>query len=136
MNRKTGEVIGAFDEIHNDELGKGALKKQEKILKKTKSGGAKVEYGFTYSNSKMVKKSLDNIPIFYIPLTSKDMKELIRDMDFNNLDQLNSKEKLYFDNIIKELSQQNDLLLQEKLISPLKNNLLKSRQIFNQFSSI
>lgn len=131
VHRETGEVIGAFDEVHSDGMGLAAQRKQTKILEKSKSGGAEITYGFTYENDKLVKRSLKHVPVFYIEVTTDEMKELLRTMDFDNLDNLNPEEFKFFTEIFNSLKTQAEKLLQENIPEHLKKNIQKAQVNFD-----
>lgn len=113
VNKTTGEVVAAFDELHNDDLGKRARAKEEKILKKAKRGGTHLKYGFSFDDGKLVKKSLQNLPIFYLGLTTAELHKIYSKMNFNNLDQLIDEERAIMGDL------KDSLLLQSKLIMAL-----------------
>lgn len=131
VNKNTGEVIAAFDELHNDELGKRAKEKEDKILKKMKKGGAKLDYGFSFDQGKMVKKSFKNLPIFYLGLSTAEMKQALNVMDFDNFTVANEKERSITDKLKESLQKQSQLLLRAVTHSGLKSNLERFRNNFS-----
>mgnify|MGYP001011442100 FL=1 len=44
VNKKTGEVIGTFDEVHDRRFGDRTAEKNQKIIKQAKNGGVSIEY--------------------------------------------------------------------------------------------
>lgn len=134
VHRETGEVIGAFDEVHGEGVGLAAQRKQTKILEKSKSGGADIMYGFTYDNGKLVKRSLKHVPVFYIEVTTDKVKELLPAMDFDNLDNLNSTEADFFHEILHSLKTQAQHLLAENIPEYLKKNIEKAQENFSLLS--
>ena len=74
----TGEVVGAFDEVHEGGDGSRMDKKKEKILKIAKRGGAEIRYGLKLENGKLARAGLTGIPVFYLGLDSAALTELIQ----------------------------------------------------------
>jgi hypothetical protein len=87
----TGEVVGAFDEVHQSDNGERLAKKKDKIHTVAKRGGAKVRYGVKLENGVLTRAELRGVPVFYLGLTSEELDALIsalRDDDGEVLDQI------------------------------------------------
>jgi hypothetical protein len=90
----TGEVVGAFDEVHESDNGERLAKKKEKIHTVAKRGGAKVRYGLKLENGALTRAELRGVPVFYLGLTSEELDELIgalRDDDTEVLEEVFKK---------------------------------------------
>ncbi len=131
VNKNTGEVIAAFDELHNDERGQRAKEKEDKILKKMKKGGARLDYGFSFKEGKIVKESFQNLPIFYLGLSTTEMKDGLNVMDFDNFTVANEEERRITDKLKESLQKQSQLLLSVVTHSALKSNLERFRNNFS-----
>lgn len=84
LDRETGAVICAFDEvIRNESDEPGASKKLDKIKKHAMSGGRKAKYGIALENGKLVRSPLDHVPVFYLELKSADLDRLAEDLHAN-----------------------------------------------------
>jgi hypothetical protein len=84
LDYQTGEVVGAFDEVHQSDNGERLAKKKEKIQTVAKRGGAKVRYGMKLENGNLTRAELSGVPVFYLGLTSTELDGLItalRDSD-------------------------------------------------------
>jgi pyruvate dehydrogenase complex dehydrogenase (E1) component len=72
VDKETGDVICALDEVHDEEGRARHQKKIESIIKTAKKGGAKIKYGITFEKddktgaNKLVQKTISNIPKFYL----------------------------------------------------------------------
>jgi|GEM_PF-967477 len=84
LDRVTGDVVGAFDEVHEGGDGSRLKKKQEKIFKIAKRGGAEIRYGFKMENGKLARAGLTGVPVFYLGLDSTALGELIQGLGENN----------------------------------------------------
>lgn len=116
VNRETGDVICAFDEVHDEKDGKRQLKKIKKIKDVAGRGGATLKYGITFEKdevtgkNKLVKKSIKNIPVFYLGLSSKELSGLVSRMDFSSGSEANSFELEIFGNLVESLKGQIGIL--------------------------
>jgi hypothetical protein len=78
VNRTTGAVICAIDDVHKE--GEDDLKKQEKTKRIALKGGAEVKYGITSHNGQLKRTKLENLPVFYLGLTSDEFNNLMASM--------------------------------------------------------
>ncbi len=99
LDRVTGEVVGAFDEVHGggtEVQGKEQIKKKkDKVRKIARDGGAAIKYGLKLEGGKLSRASLKGIPVFYLGLLSKELIELE--------DGLDKKDSAKTDKIFKQL---------------------------------
>ncbi len=106
LDYRTGEVVGAFDEVHQSDNGERLAKKKEKIHKVASRGGAKVKYGLKLENGKLTRAELRGVPVFYLGLTSNELDGLVAALRDDN-DQVIEE---IFKRLIDSLkSQQTDL---------------------------
>lgn len=103
IDKRTGNVVCAIDEIVDDEGESKVYKNKERnIAKKNKQGGVDIKYGFTYKNGED-KATLDrvrNVPIFSLSLSRRELQQEIR--KFEKGDQ----EKELFVRLNKQISKQ------------------------------
>ncbi|MDI6591712.1 MAG: hypothetical protein QME61_02115, partial [Patescibacteria group bacterium] len=78
LEKETGNVVCAFDEV-GDIMGPRFEAKKQKILEKNIKGGAEIKYGLGMENGKLVLKSQENIPIFYLALLEKAIEKGVRE---------------------------------------------------------
>ncbi len=96
LEKETGNLVCALDEISNVSSVEFE-RKQAKVLERNREeGGGKLKYGFKKEKDKFVMEEAEHLPIFYFALPSKYIKEGIN-------------------NLIPELGQSSDY--EEKLFS-------------------
>lgn len=135
VNVKTGEVICAFDELYDDIEGhKRARDKMEKVKEKAKKGGGSVKYGFTFEKdknsgkNKTVKKSIRNVPTFYLALSSSELKKLMRDMNYDISGAPSETEEETFSKLSASLQEQLSILEKEQLPETIRQKLQQFKQ--------
>jgi hypothetical protein len=126
IDKETGAVICGLDDaiLGSSEKDTGE-KKKLKIDKKMKSGGAKIKYGLTVNNSKLERKNLNHIPIFYFNLNKIEMNGILKSLSENE-SQLTTKEMNVYTKLINSLLDQFEKYSSDdSLHFDLKNNLNK-----------
>lgn len=100
LNRKTGSVICAFDDIAP--IGEYYYKeKKRKTLNRNKANnGATIKYGISVDKEKIVLSRMNNIPIFYLALGPDMLKKGIEEFGDNK------QEKKLFEILISEIELQ------------------------------
>ncbi len=140
LDKETGALVCGFDQVLGMGKDDGSFKKREKIEKINLKGGARLEYGFAFSSDKkIVKKSLKNIPAFFLAISKDDLdkislliQEKSSSLDFSDLS--NDKDFSEFSNkilksMVKSLDEQSahcQELIQSKNNPTLYNNLLNN----------
>ncbi|MFH1667504.1 MAG: hypothetical protein ABH884_00565 [Candidatus Komeilibacteria bacterium] len=125
VNKETGDVVCAFDEVRDDEAGERFEEKVDKVRDIAKKGGTEIKYGLTIdqqSSPELVKKQIDNIPVFYLAVDRDHLLELLEKMDYSKTS-ISEIEKSVYDNLIVSLEQQIALLLDENLPENIQNNI-------------
>ncbi|PJC02042.1 MAG: hypothetical protein CO073_01505 [Candidatus Komeilibacteria bacterium CG_4_9_14_0_8_um_filter_36_9] len=125
VNKETGDVVCAFDEVRDDQSGERFEKKVNKVRDIAKKGGTEIKYGLTIdkqSSPELVKKQIDNIPVFYLAVDRDHLLELLEKMDYSKTS-ISEIEKSVYDNLIVSLEQQIALLLDENLPENIQNNI-------------
>lgn len=77
LDKRTGAVVCAFDEIHEDRIGKRLADKREKVKKIVARGGARMRYGIAMEDGRLKRSRLDNLPMFYLSLGDADLENLL-----------------------------------------------------------
>jgi len=82
VNKKTGNVICAFDE-GSPRKGDQFEEKHKKTLEKNRKGGAKLKYGLTFKEGeeKPHLGRLSKLPVFHLFLFPSEIKKGINDLD-------------------------------------------------------
>ena len=101
-----GNIAGAFDEVSAEEGTRKEAEKSEKVEEKNKEGGATIKYGITVNREKqIIKKEVNNVPVFYLRLSGKELVKTLNEMDYESKEP--SKVELnVFDNLIDSLKEQ------------------------------
>ncbi|MEI6378350.1 MAG: hypothetical protein WCO55_01700 [Candidatus Falkowbacteria bacterium] len=132
VNKHTGDVVCAFDEVHDTDDGEYSQMKNEKILATAMNGGANIKYGLTFDqDKKLVKTALQNIPVFYLSLQGAELDELLADLSTDS-HKTSPTEHRFYEKLVNSLEEQRDTLLsQPGLPEPVKANLIKFQYSLN-----
>ena len=132
VNKRTGDVVCAFDEVHDTDDGENSQQKNEKVLATAMNGGAHIKYGLTFDqDKKLVKTQLQHIPVFYLGLKPAELDELLADMSADS-HQTSPTEHRFFEKLVSSMEKQReDLLSQPGLPEEIKNNLIKFQYSLN-----
>jgi hypothetical protein len=111
LDRQTGEVICAFDEVGDTSGSAYELKKKEVLDKNEKEGGAYLDYGIGLVNGKIVLGRKDYLPVFYLAfpenLLGKGISKLGRSL--NEISENDIKLFQYFINALKSQAENMNL---------------------------
>lgn len=113
LNKKTGEVICAFDEVHESGAGERTDKKIQKVKDRAVKGGANVRYGLKMERGKLKRSEMYNVPLFYLGLDKDEFAGLLDGMDFNPDSAVTEAEYTAFGKLVASLKEQKQML--EKL---------------------
>ncbi|MFZ2188189.1 MAG: hypothetical protein WAV73_01330 [Candidatus Moraniibacteriota bacterium] len=138
VNRKTGAVICAIDEVHSEIDGERLSDKIQKVERIAKDDGATLKYGVMLKKDastgaqKLVKRPIENIPVFYIGLSAEELKSLLSGMNYDVNGKINQIEFDIFDKIMISLEDQIIKLSTVKKSSdkPLHDGVKKNIAIF------
>jgi hypothetical protein len=112
VNRHTGDVVCAFDEVHDHEGGDRHQGKLAKVVKNAEKGGTTIKYGFTFEKdsetqqTKLVRKAIEHIPSFYLGLAPEELQDLLGGMQFDIHKGVSKVELVIFDKLISSLERQ------------------------------
>lgn len=127
VDKETGDVVCAFDEVHDHARGDRKDKKWERVEAIGK-GGKKIKYGIVPHGDKLIQKEIQNIPVFFLSLTTE---ELIRGMErfSRNIDDVaNEWEKITFNKFTTLLQEEYDRVKDMRMPSPTRENLGKFKR--------
>jgi len=142
VNKKTGDVICAFDEVHDEVGGERQMGKTQKILKIAQDEGAMLKYGMILKKDgvtgkqKLVKKPIINIPVFYIGLSTDELKSLLSGMSYDIDGKINQIEFDIFDKLMISLEDQIISLNREKLHPGVKKNIAIFKESVRQMKKM
>jgi hypothetical protein len=123
VNKETGDVICAFDEVHDHKADSRRQEKEKKIEKIASRGGTTVKYGFQILNGKLVEKEIRNLPVFYFSIATQDLEDLIFKMKFDSDGDPAEIEQQVMKNFLAGLEEQKNSLGKLNLPSAVKSNL-------------
>lgn len=130
LDRETGTLVCAFDEVGQTSGSDYEGKKQRLLEKNVHERGAKLKYGVYYEKSgdRLVLKlgRVDHVPIFYLALPPAHISEGVRKFDPSSTTQSKFEEKLFAFFVSALEYQVRDLELKSRsLAEPLKTRLLQ-----------
>lgn len=131
LDRITGEVVGAFDEVHEGGTGQRTKEKEIKIQKIDWQGGAKIRYGLKLIDGKLVRASLEGVPVFYLSLESSELVELMQGLSEND----SQKTEKIFRKLLASLATQHALLERSVNASSLRTRLASFGQTLSRLNS-
>ncbi|PIT95151.1 hypothetical protein COT98_00990 [Candidatus Falkowbacteria bacterium CG10_big_fil_rev_8_21_14_0_10_39_9] len=103
IDEESGNAICGFDEMSANE-NTSLAEKGDKISRKVISrNGAYIQYGATIKDQKLEKKSLKNVPAFYLALSHKDLEEVLPNLEGKDVGPVELKT---FQKLITSLEQQ------------------------------
>lgn len=85
IDKETGAVVCGFDEVLGFTGDDGGEKKDKKIKENLSRGGTSLKYGATIVDGKVERKSLENIPTFFLSLSKEELNSLLVDLKSNKL---------------------------------------------------
>ena len=93
INKKTGDIICALDEVADDKNGKRYIEKERKIKEINEKGGAELKYGLTFEDGKPVLKEIKGVSIFILSLSSLELREAVKNFGSGKFENKLFKEK-------------------------------------------
>ncbi|MFA6193848.1 MAG: hypothetical protein WC726_03260, partial [Parcubacteria group bacterium] len=117
LNKRTGEVICAFDEVHEGGDGKRTDEKKEKMKKVARGEGAKISYGMGLEAGQLRRTKMENVPVFFLSLKREELENLLNNMDFDLGSDVTAVENEIFSELLKSLRQQQQELLKDRKVS-------------------
>jgi len=112
INKNTGDIICAFDEVHDHEGSGRADEKVEKIKKKAKKGGSTLSHGVVIEDEKLVRKEIKNLPVFFLSLSTKDLEDVLQNMNYGM--EISEKEIEIFNSFLSSLEDQKKCFWRKK----------------------
>jgi hypothetical protein len=112
VDRETGNVIAAFDEVHSEVDGERLIDKTKKVKRIAQNDGVTMKYGVILKKDgatgmqKLVKRPIENIPVFYIGLSHDELKSLLSGMNYDIDGKINQIEFDIFDKLMISLKEQ------------------------------
>lgn len=106
VDKNTGFVVCGFDEVVDDMQGYySVLNKKEKMKDIAAKGGSDIKYGATIEKEQLVRSSFENVPTFYVALSTPELGRLLESIK-NNPEEISSEEDKIFNKLILSLQEQ------------------------------
>ncbi len=131
IDLRTGEVIGAFDELHKVGKDDREKNKKEKIIDVAERGGAEVAYGLKFVDGKLVRGPLKGVPVFYLSLKTEELLDLEEGLAKNDRE----KTDKIFQLLLNSLSSQCEELKGYTRIPEFKAKLSAFQQTISTFTN-
>jgi len=131
VDKETGDVICAFDEVRDEPGGERYNKKAKDFVKDAKQGGANIKYGLGFAKDqlsgtkKLVRKTLNNIPKFYLSVSRQELETLLFGITDDFASQPTEDELKIFEKLMDDLGRQEEILNKERLPRSVSANLEK-----------
>ncbi len=133
LNKRTGEAICAFDEVHEGGAGERTHEKMDKIKKVAAKGGARVRYGIKLENGELKRAEMTTLPVFYLGLKSDELTELLAKMDFNPDGAVTPAEYDVFAKLTASLKEQKQILDGTDVPPAVRNKLETFEGLLEEF---
>ena len=126
IDKESGAVICGFDEVVDDMQGYySEAKKKDKIKKISDSGGAEIKYGATFIDGELKPASFENVPTFYLSLSSSELSRLAEELKKENSGISELETKIY-GRLLNSLKEQSLKLKGNKVLSKEAEEAIKS----------
>lgn len=135
VNKKTGEVVCAFDEIREHHRSGRLADKIERAKSLTrKFGGTRVKYGITIKDGKVERARFNGVPVFVLSLAEDIYEKLAQGFNYDSSTEYSETEKEVFGSLMDLVNGQiPDLLaILEGERSPAHVNALNTLKSFQK----
>ncbi|TSC52102.1 MAG: hypothetical protein LiPW41_650 [Parcubacteria group bacterium LiPW_41] len=135
VNKKTGDIVCAFDEVHDHTQGDRKNEKWKRVESIGK-GGKTIKYGVVPEGDRLIQREIRNIPVFFVSLTTE---ELIRGMEgfSRNIDESpNELEKKYFNKFTLLLEEEYDRVKDMQMPNATRENLKNFKRALETMKEI
>lgn len=133
IDKNTGIVICGFDEVVDDMQGYySEPNKKNKMKHLAEDGGATIKYGATIKEGQLVRASFENVPAFYVSLSSSELSRLAEDIK-NNSETVTGGEEKIFNKLLASLKEQSLKLTNDpKLADEAETAILNLQAAFDK----
>ncbi|QQS59957.1 hypothetical protein IPN41_02395 [Candidatus Falkowbacteria bacterium] len=116
VHKPSGTVVCAFDDFHSGFSDDSEDKKLNYIKGASKNGGVPIKYGFTVKEGRLVTKSFNNVPIFYLAFNVTELDEALQNIDTKDPHSLSASDEPYYDKIIEAFSRQISIIEEQAVL--------------------
>jgi len=131
LNKKTKEVVCAFDDVHDREKGDSIAEKNKALLKHARNEGVTLEHGIGIKDGAVSIMKLSNIMNYYIGITPSDMEDAIKALFGSDPEAAKKMQEKLFIKFTSAIIQQAEMLHQQEGISDtMKTKIEKDKNFF------
>jgi len=124
LDKETGSVVCAFDDVSDTE-GPLFKKKKAEVMERNKKGGARIKYALGMKDKELILCSQEYVPIFYLALSERSIKNGMKEFK-DSFDEISDYEKEAFDLFVQEIGNQfAELGKKEKMHHKVRTNAIK-----------
>ncbi len=106
VDKNTGFVVCGFDEVVDDLQGYySVVSKKEKMKNIVAKGGSQIKYGATIEKEQLVRSSFENVPTFYVALSTPELGKLLEAVK-NDPEAISAEEDKVFNKLVLSLQEQ------------------------------
>ncbi|MFH0856453.1 MAG: hypothetical protein V1860_00970 [bacterium] len=129
INKETGGIICAFDEVTGDDV----ETKENKVIEKDEKGGASIKYGITFEKNntgeiELIKKEIKNVPTFYLGLPKSDLRRIANKMAYNTEEKSEAEIEICKRMVMSLKEQLANMLNDLNIYGSVKENLKNSNE--------
>lgn len=110
VHKATGTVVCTFDDIHGRKEGSTMEEKKREVIKSAEKGGAKIKYGFTFKDNKLIKEEIKHVPKLYMAFDMKELDEALESVNVNDMNSISEKEYKVYNRMIENFESQINIL--------------------------
>jgi hypothetical protein len=136
VNKKTGDVICAFDEVHDYHGNPRFDIKLGRVKNIAQLSGKRIKYGFTVKNNKIVEGEMSRLPVFLLSLGSKEIDDAFSGISLDVKGDPNEVELRIMEKFIENLYNQLRIIKNSKPSFLIKDNLAKFEQSLRRMEEI
>lgn len=133
VERETGNMVCAFDAVADDRKARFSSKTAEIQERNAQCGGAQLKYGISIKDQKLVKKSFNGLPIFYLSLSSNVLKKGLKELMSSVEDKSKYEADLFFKFLAEMDSQIQELKLEPDLNKSFLDKLNQYQEALKKF---
>jgi len=115
VNKATGDVVCAFDELNYSERDtERQAKKIARVKERAMRGGSEAKYGASVEEGKLIMERIRHVPLFFLSLPETSLRDIMKEMDYSP-DSVSPVERKAFEGLMRCLKDQIGMLAGEKV---------------------
>ena len=130
VDKETGDIVCAFDEVHDHAHGDRKDKKWERV-ESIGRGGKNIKYGIVPHENELVQKEIRNIPVFFLSLTTEELNRGMEGFSRDIKAPANQLERNIFNKYILLLEEEYNRVEHMNMPRATRENLEKFKRAVN-----